>query len=229
MKSTILLLLGSGGFAGSIEAAPSIGTVRVAPTTVVVGTPTLVSVQASLTDPLLIPSSVNVLQLNPNGTTTVLGILHDDGLNGDRSAGDSIFTFAVTLNAPSVSQIQLQVSAAFRGILQRVRSPIVTVFFQPGNAPQLAIATMVQNLTAGNKTAVLNSVVASGKTAAALSAFNQQALNVLAGMLQAGVLVRSQGDLRVFQAPFVTPNGATTTVEFTMVPGPNGQWLINSW
>lgn len=227
MKSLVLFLLGSLAF--HLHAAPSLGVVRATPMTAVIGTPTLVSVLASISDPSLIPTSVNLLGLNPNGTTTVLGMLHDDGLNGDAVAGDLVFTLAVTLNAPSASQIQLQVSVAFRGVLQRVRSPIMNVFFQAANAPQQTIAALAQNLAAGNTTAAMNYVVASNKTTTALNTLSQQGLNALASMIQAGVLVSSQTDLRVFQAPFVTPSGITTTVEFSMVPGPNGQWLINSW
>jgi len=172
---------------------------------------------------------VILLQLNTDGTSTVLGSLHDDGLNGDAFARDGVFSDVVTLNAASAGQIQLEVSAAFTGQFLPVRSGIMTVFFQPANAPQQAIAALVQNLAIGNITVALNSVVPSEKTTNALNTLNQQGLNALASMLQAGLLVSSQNDLRVFQAPFVTPNGTATTVEFTMVPGPNGQWLINSW
>jgi hypothetical protein len=197
--------------------------------TAIVGSPTQITVTASISDPSLIPASVNLLQLNANGTTAILGTLHDDGLNGDAFAGDLVFTLPVTLNAPIASQIQLQVSAAFKGVLQRVKSPTMNVFFQAANAPQQAIAALAQNLAAGNTTAALNYVVASNKTTTALSTLGQQGLNVLASILRGGVLVRSQNDLRVFQAPFITPDGSTTTVEFSMIPGPNGQWLINSW
>ncbi len=225
-ESFTLQIIGNGGIT---PGAPSIGLVRATPTTTVIGIPTQVSVQASITDPALIPNSVDLLQLNTDGTSTMLGNLHDDGLNGDAFAGDLVFTIVVTLNAPTVSQIQLQVSAAFTGQLLPVRSGIMNVFFQPANAPQQAIAALAQNLAAGNTTAALNYVVATDKTTTALNTLSKQGLKALGSMLQAGLLVRSQNDLRVFQAPFVTPTGITTIVEFSMIPGPNGQWLINSW
>lgn len=211
-----------------LHAAPSIGIVRATPITAVVGTPTQITVEASISDPSLIANSINLLELNANGTISILGTLHDDGLNGDLFAGDKIFTILVTLNQTSTSAIELQVSAAFKGSLQRVKSPVVKVFFQPANAPQQSINTLAQYLKVGNITLALNYVVPSNKTVTTLNSLNQQGLSALAGMLTAGVLVNSQPDLRTFQAPFQTPNGVTT-VEFSMVPGPNGVWLINSW
>jgi len=225
MKSLAWLILAVLGL--PLHAAPGVGVTSVTPRTAVVGNATEVTVTASITDSSLILGSVNLVQLNPNGTTTILGTLHDDGLNGDAHAGDGVLTLLVPLNAASPGTIQVQVSAAFKGVLQRVKGPIMNVFFQFANAPQQSITTLAQNLAAGNTTAAMNFLVPS--EAPRIGGLNQQGLNVLASMLQAGVLVSSQNDLRIFHAPFVTPSGTTTTVEFTMVPGPSGHWLVNSW
>jgi hypothetical protein len=214
-------------FTAHLYGTPTLGTVSATPTTAVAGSPTQISVQASITDTSLITGGANLLQLNPNGTTTILGTLHDDGLNGDAYAGDLIFTLVVTLNAPVASQIQLQVSAAFKGVLQRVKSPVVNVFFQPANAPQQSIAALAQYLTAGNTSAASNYVGPSYSSS--LGGLSQPGLNILAAIISAGVLVNSQNDLRIFQSPFIAPDGTATTVEFSMVPGPNGQWVINAW
>jgi hypothetical protein len=224
MKLSALFLIAALVFC--VHAAPGIGTVKVAPMTAVIGTPTQFTIQASITAPSLIPNSVNLLELNHDGTTTILGVLHDDGLNGDSFVGDLVFTLLVTLNAPTTSQLQLQVSAAFKGVLLRVKSPVFNVFFQPADAPQQAVKVIAQNLAAGNISAALDYVIPSNS---ALNALSQPALNVLASILNSAVLVDSETDLRIFNAPFTTPSGEIATVAFTMVPGPNGQWLINSW
>ncbi len=221
------LMLGT--FAGQLFGAPAIGMVRASPMTAVIGTPTPITVTASITDPTLTPASVNLIQLNGDGTSTILGAMHDDGLNGDASAGDLVFTAVVTLSSASAAQIQLEVSAAFRGDLLRVKSPAVSVFFQPANAAALSIAALAQNLAAGNTNAAINFVVPSDKFTTAMSSFGQQGLSVLASILQAGVLIKSQSDLRVYQSPYVAPDGTTTTVEFSMIPGSGGQWVVNSW
>jgi hypothetical protein len=53
--------------------------------------------------------------------------MHDDGTNGDAVSGDGIYTLRVALNDPNIDQIQLQVSAAFRGILKRVLSSPINI------------------------------------------------------------------------------------------------------
>jgi hypothetical protein len=214
-------------FSIPLHAAPSMGLARATPMTAIVGTPTQITVTAFISDPSLIPTSVNLLQVNSDGTTTILGTLHDDGLNGDAFAGDSVFTFVTTMNASTVSQIRLQVSAAFKGVLQRVKSPTFSVFIQDANAPFRVLADVAQNLAAGNTAAALNHFVPSNK-ATSLTTLNQQGLDALTSIFSSAVLVSSQDDLRVFESPFATPNG-TTTVEFTMIPSETGDWLINSW
>lgn len=215
----------------ALASSHSIGVVTVTPMTAVIGSPTQVSVEASIADSALINDSVNLLKLDAHGNTiAVLGTLHDDGLNGDTFAGDKVFTLVVTLNSASASQIQLQVSAAFKGVLLRTRSNVVSVFFQAPDAPQQAIRALARNLIAGNLSAVLQGVVPSSKTnSVTLAALPQQGLAVLASILQNGVLVVAKNDLRIFQSNFVTPQGNTAVLEFSLVPGPNGQWLVNSW
>jgi hypothetical protein len=140
-----------------------------------------------------------------------------------------VYTLVVTLNSSTSSQVQLQVSAAFRGVLQRVRSSTMSVWFQPSDAPKQAIMSLAQSLAAGNRSAALAYIVPSDKMIIPLNTQTQQGLNALASMLNGSVLYMTQNDLRIFQAPFVSPAGTTTTVEFSMVPGANGQWLINRW
>ena len=225
MKVLVPFLLAA--LALQLHAAPTLGAVKVTPMTAVIGTVTQVTIAASITDRSLIPGSVNLVQVNSNGTTTILGALHDDGLNGDTYSGDLVFTFVAALSSPSANQVQLQVSAAFRGVLQRVKSPIMSVFFQAADAPQQAIVALAQSLASGNTALALNYVVPSEYST--VNTLTPQAATVLASMLKSAVLASSQNDLRVFRSPFVTPYGRTTTVELTMVPGPTGQWLINSW
>ncbi|PWU12007.1 MAG: hypothetical protein C5B51_01640 [Terriglobia bacterium] len=53
-----------------------------------------------------------------------MGVMHDDGLNADAVAGDGVYTLQVSFNESAAGQIQLQVSAAFQGMLKRVFSPL---------------------------------------------------------------------------------------------------------
>lgn len=67
-----------------LEAAPAIGAVRAIPTTSVIGTPTQITVAASISHPTLIAGRVELLQLNSNRTITILGKFHDASLDTNR-------------------------------------------------------------------------------------------------------------------------------------------------
>jgi len=73
--------------------------------------------------PTLISGGLNLLRVD--GTATVLGLMHDDGLNGDAVANDGIYT--LLFSASSVAQMQLQAAAAIRAQVHRLKSPTVTV------------------------------------------------------------------------------------------------------
>lgn len=112
----------------SPAALPTIGTPVATPSIIAKNTPTTVTVTTQITDTGLIPSSVNLLRLGATSTQpTILGKMHDDGLNGDALAGDHIYTLLVLFNEPSAGQIQLEVSAAFRGQLRRAISKITQI------------------------------------------------------------------------------------------------------
>lgn len=218
-------LMGSAMYAQTV---PAIGLVRLSQTTGVVANPVSVTVTAAIDAPTLIASSVNLLQLNADGTTKVLGSMHDDGLNGDVHPGDQVFSFAVTFNSSAESQIQLQVSAAFKGILKRLKSPVVLFNIQKPDAAQQTLKALAQVLASGDVATALTYVVPSEKSTTALHSLGQSGLNDLALMMQKAVPLSSQGDLRVFQTDVSTPSG-TANVQFTMVPAPDGRWLVNTW
>jgi hypothetical protein len=144
--TVIAVLLGVGGlwlYAGpqaapqaqSLPPAPSISpvavasplatthTVGTATTTtllITVGTSTPVTVSIQISDPALITNSVNLLRLGATGTQpTILGVM--------QSSGNGIYTLQHVFNEPAAGQIQLQVSAAFKGALQRALSNVVVV------------------------------------------------------------------------------------------------------
>lgn len=103
-------------------ATPSVGTPTAVPALITINTPTVVTVTTAISDPSVIANGVNLLRLNAIGTSSILGVMHDDGNNGDALAGDNVYTIQVAFNEPAAGQIHLEVSAAFRGLLKRVAS-----------------------------------------------------------------------------------------------------------
>lgn len=105
---------------------PIIGTPVATPAIIGVNAPTTVTVTSLITDSSVIPGSVALQRLDAS-SSNALGYLHDDGQNGDAVAGDKIFTIQQSFNEVETGQIQLQVSAAFRGVLARMYSAILVV------------------------------------------------------------------------------------------------------
>jgi hypothetical protein len=98
------------------------------PGTVAVGVGTPVVVAATILDPAVNGSSVQLQRYDSQGRVlAVLGALTDDGRNGDVTAGDGIFTLRLTAYELVPGPITLRVSAAFRGRITRVLSAPVTL------------------------------------------------------------------------------------------------------
>jgi hypothetical protein len=107
---------------------PTIGPVSATPSLITVNTSTQVLITAQITDPTVIPNGVNLLRVGATGApSTILGVMHDDGLNGDAVANDNTFSLQVSFNETTAGQIELQVTAAFRGVLKRILSPPVLI------------------------------------------------------------------------------------------------------
>lgn len=108
--------------------SPTIGVITATPDVVPAATPMTVNISIPITDATLVAGSVNLLRVGPAGTQpTILGQFYDDGTHGDSTAGDHLYTAQVAFNEPTVGQVQLQASAAFKGVLKRVLSPIYTI------------------------------------------------------------------------------------------------------
>jgi len=75
-------------------------------------------------NPALIASGLNLLRVD-GAAPTVVGVMHDDGLNGDAVANDGVYT--LLFSAPSVAPMQLQAAAAIRAQVHRLKSPVVIV------------------------------------------------------------------------------------------------------
>jgi hypothetical protein len=111
-----------------LSAAPAIGTPAASPASIPANASTLVTVTTQIADPAVIASGVNLLQVNSaGGSPVILGVMHDDGKNGDAVAGDGIFTLQISFSPATPGMLYLEVSAAFKGALQRVPSGIISL------------------------------------------------------------------------------------------------------
>lgn len=124
----------------SVPFCAQASSVVAAPTTAAVladGSYQVTATTQPIGQPALIAGGLNLLRVDTS-PPVILGVMHDDGLNGDAVAGDGIYTLLFTASAAAVGQMQLQVSAALSGQVRRPRSPTSPV---PIVVPTLLQAT----------------------------------------------------------------------------------------
>ena len=147
--------------------AGTIGSTTVSPNSTGTGVAQVVAVTSLISDPLVIPSSVNLQKLDANGrVVSVIGNLHDDGLNGDAAAGDNVYSIATTILGSAPGVVKLRVSAGFKGTLLRATSAPLSVnitgtptsisLVSPANLAYLNIAPVTVRGTVGDPAAQVN-------------------------------------------------------------------------
>jgi len=81
-------------------------------------------------DPKLIKTSIRLLR-ETNGVFSVVGTMHDDGLNGDAVANDNRYTLNLNVQTGNPGDLNFQASAAYSGVLKRVQSSPLQVQVVP--------------------------------------------------------------------------------------------------
>ena len=135
-------------------ATPTINSPGVTPSSIPVGISTTVTFTASITDPSITTTGINLQQLGANGSTfTNVGTLYDDETHGDAVAGDQIFSLQLRLNEPSPFPVTFRISAPVKGSLTRIFSSLIIVSVT-GNAPAMVTLTSPPNLAFENSSPV---------------------------------------------------------------------------
>lgn len=109
------------------QSAPTVSAPTASPMYAVTNVPLTIVFTVAILNPTPTTGSVNLLQIGPTGQPTILGSMHDDGLNADSLAGDGTYTLQTTVFSTSTGPLTFQVSAAFSGLLKRVLSPVLTL------------------------------------------------------------------------------------------------------
>jgi hypothetical protein len=219
--------------AGTTGGTPTFGTPTAAPALITVNTSTIVTVTVVIS-PAPLPNGVNLLRLGATGTQpTILGVMHDDGKNGDAVAGDGIYTLQVLFNEPATGQIRLQVSAAFKGSLKRTLSSLFQIEVRPAT-PNEVITRVASSLTKGDFESALPAFSDSSNTKrpsnrTILSSLPLSDLQALARFFAEATLVDEVGDTRVYRGPLMAPDGSTSYSKFIMKKNELGIWQITGW
>jgi len=120
---------------------PSVGAPVFSASAITMGTSTVIRVSSLITSgtgPAVMANGVNLLQVDGNGDVlATLGVLNDNGVNGDLRAGDQIYSGQFTFSQATAGVIHLQVSAAFERTLKRVHSVISPLEVLPSGTPMI--------------------------------------------------------------------------------------------
>lgn len=129
----VLALAGTGAMAAPVaHALAVVHPPTASPGVIATGQATALTVTAQLStapgDPPFITSSVLLLRVSATDQPmAVLGKMHDDGLAGDATAGDGVYTLRLTVTEPAPGSFRLCVSAAQSRMLRRVFSAVTVV------------------------------------------------------------------------------------------------------
>jgi hypothetical protein len=128
------------------EAAVVVGAPRAEPAAIAANTSTAVLFTSAITGGIPLTGGVNLLRISPTGQAAVVAQMHDDGVNGDVLAADGLFSALLTLNETG-GPITFKVSAAFKGQLLRVQSPVTQlgVNSQTSQETRLTVANALAN------------------------------------------------------------------------------------
>jgi hypothetical protein len=135
--SVLLVLVAAGAWLiAAAPPAPTVPALMANPAYVVVNTPTQVLFTVQITDPNVQASGVNLLKVDAFGKTlSIVGVMRDDGANGDVQAGDKVFSSRTIVSGAIVGSLFYRVSAPFKGTLQRVLSPLAEIKLDPFQLP----------------------------------------------------------------------------------------------
>jgi len=130
-------------------AAGPLGTPSIVPDSILAATSTPVTFSVTILDPHYTAGSANVQRLNAaGGIVSVLGLLRDDGLQGDVVAGDKVYTLRATLQEALPGSLKFQVSAGFKGELKRtIAGPLWLVVNSAVATPTIGLAQMAPSAT----------------------------------------------------------------------------------
>ncbi len=146
---------------GAATQAGTLGTPTLTPDRVVAGVATAVTFSVSITDPNYLAGSANLQRLRADGgVQAVVGLLRDDGQDGDAVAGDKVYTLRTTLTEAAAGTVKFQVSAGFKRELKRTVAGPLTLTVDSGvPVPVIGAVSMAPASTAAG-VAVISTVTA---------------------------------------------------------------------
>jgi hypothetical protein len=223
----IALLL---SFFTAVMAAPVIGKTAPSVNAFPIGITTQIDVKSVIYDPKLIPESVTLQRLNADGSITNIGVLHDDGLNGDKSPDDQVFMLRFSLNVTKPTQYRFRVSAAFKGTLQRSFSEPFSIYARLEKKPEQMLSTLAAKLSRGDLTAALTHFSSNPHSEEKLKSLTPEMVAAISEGIRTATLARSDGPtVRIYSVRIARKDGKSITTEIGLTQIPSGEWYVMFW
>src|SRR5262245_38700440 len=111
------------------QPGPQVGSLVATPSYVVVNTPTQVTFTIDLSSLASAPTRVNLLTTDAAGNQILATapLLHDDGLNGDATAGDHVFSHRLGVSQQAIGQLYYRAAMYFAGVAGRTLTGVATI------------------------------------------------------------------------------------------------------
>jgi hypothetical protein len=123
------------------SAAPVIGAVQISPAAAVAGQAVLALVTARIDAPGLVAGSAVLQKLDAQGRVLAnLGVLRDDGAEGDAAAGDKLYSLRTTVLENNPGTLNYRVAASFDGRSEPALSTLLPLAVS-GTSTSIALAS----------------------------------------------------------------------------------------
>lgn len=105
----------------------SITNVHANPTAIMINKDETVLVTARVEGSLSAPTNVRLWDVSGNKNAVILATLYDNGLNGDQTAQDHIYSARIIIHKTQPGYLELRVSANHQGSSKKVESRVLTI------------------------------------------------------------------------------------------------------
>lgn len=225
LLSVVLLSL---AITNPVQAEQKIYWIKADPVSAVINTTITVKVIVSCAlDANLLPTSVNLIQVDENGIQLAIrGKLYDDGTHGDEAGGDNIFTSNITISETQPRYLYYKASVAYKGTLKRLLSDTLIIPVKTTITPDQVRLNVINLLTQGD-TSNAKANFFPGKKADLLDNLTPEKRDLLKTWLQDAVLTTDTPNYKIYSTQWIDNNGVEHDIEFRMVPNGLGEWKIS--
>ena len=143
--------------------------------------------------------------------------------------GDRIFSLLFTVSEATPAELRYRVSVGFKGSFRRLTSEVFSIFVVGNDTPQQLLNTIATAIEGGDIDAAVTHFSPSPLNAEILNKLTVDHRRTFAAALRTAVLIKTDGNTRVFQVPWTTPTGQPLLLKMILARAETGEWVVISW